>query len=313
MATRELSRRSRRSEEEDVDEYQEEEPRRGRSRRSYDDDDEAPRGRRSSRRDDDDEDEAPRGRRGRSRDDDEDQEPPRGRRSRSRDEDDDEPPRGRRSRRSDDDEGGSRRGGSKVIRNVGKGWGDFKSRRVRSGGDFEDQYKYPEKQEEIVKVFEDQPFAVVNEHWLDDMPKGKRKGYLCLGKDDCPICLRLGHKPKTYCYFNVIDMREGEEPVLKYWKVAPMIADILEDYNVSERTGPINRDDLYFSVRKTGGDKKGRVQVNVNPVKARDLEEDWGFKPFTSSELDEFDLFEQDDVLQFDTVQALRDVVDYLD
>jgi hypothetical protein len=306
MGQRSLNRRSRRDEPEDEayderDEYKDddadEEPprgRRGRSRRS-EDEDEAPRGRRSSRRDEDEDDEPPRGRRSsrRGRDDDDDEErTPRSTRRRGRDDDDaDDEPKGR-------------------SRNTGKGWGAYKSKRSETS-DFVKNYQLPEDQEEIVKVLDEEPFLVINEHWLDDLPKGHKKSHVCLG-EGCPAC-NAGDKAKTYVYFNVADLRDPDNPVVAPWKISPMTADVLENYAKSERTKPLNRDDLYFSIQKTGGGKKGRVTVNVHPVKARDLKEDWDIEPLSSKEVGEFVLFTEDDVVEYTSKSKLRELVNLLD
>lgn len=168
----------------------------------------------------------------------------------------------------------------------------------------------PEEDEEIIKILDDEPFSVYAEHWLDDK-KGK-KSYICIGKEDCPLCA-IGDKARVYSMFNILDLRDPENPVVVPWKVSSTVADVLEGYVKSDRTSPINRLDLYFSIRKTGGGNKGKVQTHLNPVKARDLEEDWDIAPFTQAELDEFDLFTEDDVLEFTSRGTLKAIADELD
>jgi hypothetical protein len=303
MAERSLNRRSRaRDEDEDYTE-----PDRGRA----DDGDEEPprRGRGRSRRDEDDQDEAPRGRRSRRDSDEDEDEAPRGRRSsrRSRDEDEDEP-RSRRSRSSRDDDEDEPRGSRGKPNSTSKGWSGFKAKRQETS-DYVKNYALPEDQEEIIKILDEEPFSNYAEHWLDEK-KGK-KSYVCIG-EDCPLC-NIGDKPRVYSMFNVLDLRDGEEPTVFPWKVSQTVTDVLEGYAKSERTSPINREDLYFSIRKTGGGKKGRVQTNLNPVKARDLEEDWGIVPFSGKELDAFPLYEEDDVLEFTSRKTLKVIADDLD
>lgn len=314
MAERTLNRRSRRRDESEEDQYDERDARddkddeepprrgRGRSRRDADDEDEAPRGRRSSRRsrDDDDEDEEPRrGRRSSRRDPDEDDDEPRSRRSssrRSRDDDEDDEPRGR------------GRGGN-APKNTAKGWGGYKAKRQETS-DYVKNYALPDKAPgEIIKIMDEEPFSVYAEHWLDE--KEGKKSYVCIG-EGCPLCA-IGDKPRVYLLFNVLDLRDPENPVVAPWKVSQTVGDVLEGFASNSKTSPINREDLYFSVYKTGGGKKGRVQTNINPVKARDLLEDWDIEPFTGKELDEFNLFEEDDVLEFTSKKTLRAIADSLE
>lgn len=278
MAQRTLNRRSRSRDADQYDEGQD---------RGHEPDDDAP---------------PPRRGRGRARSEEPADDEPRGRRSRRDDGDGDErePRSSRRSSREDDE--------APRSRNTSKGWGGFKNKREETS-DFVKNYSLPEVQEEIIKILDAEPFSVYAEHWLDDK-KGK-KSYVCIG-DDCPLCA-IGDKPRVYTMFNVLDLREGAEPKVYPWKVSQTVTDVLEGYAKSDRTSPIDREDLYFSIRKTGGGQKGKVQTHVTPVKARDLKEDWDIEPFSGAELDEFDLYEEDDVLEFTSRKTLKVIADDLD
>lgn len=291
MAREQLSRRSRRSRDEDEDEFDPTPDESGAIGRYDDEDEEPPRRRRGRSRRDDDEDEEPRrrsSRRSSRRDENDD------------DEDEDDEPRSRRSSRS---ERGSQRPSANAS---GKGWKAFKQKREERS-DYVKTYKLPEKDKEIIKILDDEPFSVYAEHWLDER-QGK-KSFVCIS-DDCPLC-NVGDKPRVYAMFNVVDLRD--DPVVMPWKVSQTVADVLEGYANDKKTSPINRDDLYFSVIKTGGGKKGRVQTNLSPVKARDLAEDWDIEPLTAAEIAKFDLFEEDDVIEFQSRKDLKRVADDLD
>lgn len=306
MAQRTLSRRGRRSE----DDYDDD--RKARYDDDEDDADDRPRGR-SRRRDEDDEDDRPaRGRRsGRDRDDeDEDDRPARGRSRRSRDEEDDKPrsrrassrrarddddddDRPRRSRRRDDDDrdrrprGRSDRGergsrGGATRSSVGKGWHGYEG--LPSGGDWVKTWAIPKKPT-LIKILDEEPFSTYAEHWLDEQ-KGK-KSFVCLG-EDCPLCDDLGDRPSGYALFNILDLTDPDHPKVEVWKTGKRVAGILRNYAEDKKTSPLNREDLYWSIFKSG-EKGGNVQTNLNPVKARDLLEDWDCDPFTDEELDEFE------------------------
>lgn len=286
-----------------------------RSRRSRDEDEEFEEGYDEPTQDDDEDDEPPRRRRGRSRrDEDEEDEAPRRRYRRSRDEEDDEDEAPRRSRRSsrdedEDDEPRSRRSSERPSGNVsGKGWKAFKQKREERS-DYVKTYKLPEKEAEIIKILDDEPFSVYAEHWLDE--RSGKKSFVCIG-DDCPLC-NVGDKPRVYAMFNIVDLRDPEDPVVLPWKVSQTVADVLEGYANDKKTAPINRDDLYFSAKKTGGGKKGRVQTNLNPVKARDLLDDWDIEPLTAAEIAKFKRFEEDDVLEFYSRSDLKKIARDLD
>lgn len=302
-----------------------EEPTRGRrSRRDDVDDEQEPtRGRRSRRDDIDDDyaDEEPprRGRRNRDEDDsrDADEAPSRGRRSSRRDEDAEERP-SRRGRRSDSSEDraprrGGRRSGDSDRRErpkvTGSGWGSFSQKRAsRSGGDWADEYK-PYDDRSLIKILDDEPFSVFRQHWINDLPQGVKKSYVCLEDAGCPLC-DIGERASTYALFNIVDLVDPEKPEVKVWKVSQTVADVLEEYAGEKKTSPLNRDDLYWSVWLTGRGKKGRSTVHVTPVKERDLEEDWDTLPFTPEEIDEFELFDEEKALFINDRESLEDLVE---
>lgn len=329
MAQRTLSRRGRRSED-DYDEYddhkatkyddedEDDRPRGRRRRRDGDDDDEPekPRGRSRSRsRDEDDEEDDDRPARGRSRrarDDGDDK--PRSRRasSRTRDADDDEDDRPRRSRRDDDDRDRRPRGRSDRGRGergsrgatsstVGKGWQGYEG--LPSGGDWIKTWAVPKKPT-LIKFLDGEPFSTYAEHWLDEQ-KGK-KSFVCLG-EDCPLCDELGDRPSGYALFNILDLTDPDHPKVEVWKTGKRVAGMLRNFADDKKTSPLNREDLYWSIFKSG-EKGGNVQTNLNPVKARDLVEDWDCEPFTDEELDEFEekLHTEEEIITISPRKDLR-------
>lgn len=321
MSTRTLNRRSRRDEA-----PAEEEPRRGRRSREDDHDEEPPRRGRRSRDDDDEADNEEPPRRGRrSRDEPDEDEAPKSRR-RARDEsdeydkdaDDDRPARSSRSSRSKDDEDeaprrgrGSRAEASPAGRSGGRGWKAFREKRETTTSDYVKNFKYPDE-ETLTKILDEEPFAVYTEHWLDELSGKKSFGCLSDLGEKCPLC-SIGDKPKVYAFFNLLDLSNPDNPVVKPWRVAPTTMDQLEKYAESNKTSPLNRDDLYWSVHKSGGGKAGRVQIHIHPVKERDLLDDWDTDPLTPEELDEFELFTEKDVTEYSSRKDLQEIADDLD
>lgn len=323
MATRTMSRRRRRDEEDEEtttrgsrssrrrDEDEQEEPTRGRrSRRDRDDeedeyDDEPPRRgrRRSEPSRDADEDDRPRRRSSRRDDDAEEDAPRRGRRSR-----DSEDRSSRRGSRRDDDEDRPRFKRPEGV--TGSGWKSFKEKKVERKGEWADEYK-PYDDRSLIKILDDEPFSVFRQHWINEVPKGVKKSYVCL-EDGCPLC-EIGDNASTYSLFNVIDLADPDNPVGKVWKVSQTVADTLEGYAGDKKTSPLNRDDLYWSVWMTGRGKKGKSTVHVTPVKERDLEEDWDTEPLSIEELDDFELFDEERALFINDRAFLEDLVDEYD
>jgi hypothetical protein len=268
--------------------------------------------RRRSREDDNDRDERPR--RGRSRDRDEEPEeerPSRGRRSsRSRDEDEDDRPR-RGSRGREDTSGGSRRRGT-------SGFGAYSSKKVSTGSSFADEFKPGANNKTLIKILDAEPFDSYNQHWIDDMPQGERKSYVCLddeeyfGSTDCPLC-EIGEKQKTFALFNVVDLSNPRKPEVKVWSASPAVTDFLERAAEEKKTSPINREDLYWEVELQ---KKGKkYQWVLTPIKARDLPEDFDIDPLEADEIEEFEEDRFDDrsaVTKVDSFDDLQDLADDL-
>lgn len=267
--------------------------------------------RRRSRRDEDEydeptaEEETPRRGRSRTRDEDDDARPARARRSRSHDEDEERPAR-RRSRDEhesdpDDDERKER-----FKKSVGSGWSGLDDRKV--SGDFPDNFK-PSEDAVLIKFLDDEPVVAWREYWLAG--KSGKKSYVQLADDD-PLA-QQGNKATAKAAFNIVSFAH-DEPVLKVWTVGQKVGEIIQGYAQESRTKPINREDLYFSVRRTGSQKKG-WNTTVNPVKERDLDEDWGIEPLSDDELADFEelAWDAEKVVHVNTWSELQTIADELD
>lgn len=273
------------------------------------DEDEAPR--RRSRRDENEDstDEAPRRSR-RSRDEDDQDEAPTRRRTSSRsrnDDDEDEAPRRRGSR-----EGGSSRRGSTG------GFSSYSQKR-RSNSSFAEEFKPEPNKPVLIKFLDAEPFDVYLQHWLDEMPTGTRKSYVCHDdeyfedfEDGCPLD-DIGDKPSTFALWNVLDLTNPRKPEVKVWKTSVTVTDKLERLATSDKTKPLDREDIYFEV--TMAKQKRKTEWDIQPVKARDLEEDFDIEPFDADELDDFKEKRFEDrkaVTQVDDYEALLEIAEGL-
>lgn len=205
---------------------------------------------------------------------------------------------------SDEDENEDTPRSSSVAK---RGFAAAKKAVADSGGDFGNEFKVPED-ETLIKFIEDEPFASVMEHWVDEITKGKRSFY-CLGdigpKKDCPLC-KVGHSPKAKVFFNVVEIT-GQEPLVTYLIAGPALFKKIEKEHEG-KGGPIDRH--YWRISKSGGGKKGPVVYSMSTVKARDLEDDYeldsaqvaaslkGLKPYSES------------LIKYPSKQILQDVVD---
>jgi hypothetical protein len=208
-----------------------------------------------------------------------------------------EAPASRRSRRpqedDEDDEPAPKVGG--------KGWGSYEKTKSATSS-FPENFKVT-GESVVVKILDDEPFLVFLQHWIER--KGKRS-WTCL-ENRCPLCDDAGDKPSQQVCFNVVDFTDPDDPQVKIWQFGPMVADILKNYSKDKKTSPINRDDLYFSVRKES--KNNKTNYYITPVKERDLLDDWDIDPLEEEDLEEFDGKAYDeDVLQVNTRSELKQV-----
>lgn len=208
--------------------------------------------------------------------------------------DEDEAPRSSRGRRQAEPE-----------RDTASGWGGYEKHKS-AGSDFPDNLVVTDEAI-LIKVLDDAPFAVYLQHWIER--KGK-KSFTC-NEENCPLCDDLGDKPKTQAMFNVVDYTDPDNPVVRPWTVGNLVANLFKNYAKDKKTAPINRDDLYWSVSKSGGGSKGRVAYQVTPVKERDLGDDWDMDPATEADLDKFDAAKYGkDLVQYSTRKQLQEIAD---
>lgn len=223
----------------------------------------------------------------------------RGRSTRDEEPEEDTRPSRRESRRPDRDE--ERR----PSRTGTGGWGTFEKKKSEHT-DFPDEYS-PDEEQRLIKFLDDEPFSNYQQHWIER--KGK-KSFTCL-EENCPLCDEVGDRPQLKVLFNIIDLADPDNPKLVIWKVGSQVAEQLKNFGKDSKTGPINRDDLYWSVSRSGGGKKGRVVTSLNPVKERDLESDWDTPPLSEEELDAFDKDAYDEsVVDWPTRKTLQDIAD---
>lgn len=230
------------------------------------------------------------------------------RRAAPRRDEDDEPRRGRgRSSRDEEDDGED---DSDAKESVGGGWGTWRQRRAETSG-FADEFKVEYKEKYLIMFLDDAPFAAFNEHWIDEMPKGKKKSYVCIGKKaGCPLCVVLGEDPKAQALFNVLEFIEtddGREPVLKVWKGGSGVVQEIE-----EQSEDVGLEGNYFKVSKSKSGKNGPTKYSVQHQKPRDVEEDpWNMDPLSDDEIEEWQGKRFDkSYVKMPSKKSLQDVAD---
>ena len=276
------------------------------TRRRSREDDENERDERPTRsrraRDEEPEDERPsRSRRSRARDEEpEDERPTRSRRARDEEPEDERPARSRRARSEGGrassgrrSRGGEESAGRGRNSRASKGFDAYASKK-RSTASFADEFKPADNTPILVKVLDAEPVDTFNQHWLDELPKGTKKSYMCRDDEyfedsetgrDCPLC-EIGEPAQTYSLINLLDLSNPDRPDVVVWKMSPPVTDKMLRLSSSDRTSPLDREDLYFEIEKVVKGKKTSWDIEV--VKARDLEEDFDLPPFEADELETF-------------------------
>jgi hypothetical protein len=152
---------------------------------------------------------------------------------------------------------------------IGTGWGS-------SGEERREVVKAPyidfkASSTKIVKILEGQPTARWKQHYI---PSQRPPFRYCL-QEDCPLC-DAGVKSSWNFLLSVVEMNDNTHEVRRWtfsWPVAEALkgfSDIL-DINDSER---------YFQLKHVKG-----TGIQVIPLKARDLYEDYGVEPLTHEEI----------------------------
>ncbi|MFV0135468.1 hypothetical protein ACLGIH_19990 [Streptomyces sp. HMX87] len=163
------------------------------------------------------------------------------------------------------------------------GWDDVDKVASAAGGG--DLYLKVTENRMVIKILSAGPFDVFASHWIDEIEDGS-KSVRCWGSPACPLCA-IGDKAKRFsACFDVVSLEDPEYPVLKVWDVGIKIARQLKEIATDEKRGPLNRSDLYFTIRKE--QKKRSVEYTLERVKERDLDEEYGVAPLDEEALRQF-------------------------
>jgi hypothetical protein len=155
------------------------------------------------------------------------------------------------------------------------GWGGMDKAAAGVGGDL---YLKVEEKDTVIKILDSEPFDNYVSHWVDEVEDGS-KSIRCWANADCPLC-SIGDKPKKFAAcFNVVSLADPKLPVLRVWEAGVKIARLLKEIALDEKKGPLNRADLYFSVKKVQKNKS--VEYVLERIRARDLEEEYAMPPLS--------------------------------
>jgi len=170
--------------------------------------------------------------------------------------------------------------------------------------EFAKDFKITETLQVIKFLDPDGPYAIYGFHFLTEKTEGQRS-YTCLGSG-CPICVRLNHKPeKKYAFSVAVLTPEGT--TLTKMVVSPLFFKSLHAAHHSP-AGPLSKN--YWAVARRG--QMQQTTYILNPVKGRDLQEDWSIDEATAeAAIAEMVPFTAESVIR-KSVEELNEVVDAL-
>ncbi|APC46348.1 hypothetical protein HWB05_gp086 [Streptomyces phage BRock] len=182
------------------------------------------------------------------------------------------------------------RSASRSIRSkaVGSGWGNSSSQSTRK------TEKAPfldlRNGRRLIKFLDEEPVVRFSRHWIQG--KGYSNCPVSLGTEDsCPLCDK-DHRPGQAFLMNVLDLtanpnNAGEYEVHTYTfgtEVKNKLISFLQD--PTGRYPSLNDEKWYWEIYQSTDGNTGRKTTNVMPIKARDVQDDFGIEPLTEYEIE---------------------------
>ena len=167
----------------------------------------------------------------------------------------------------------------------------------------------PETKVQMVKFIEATPYASYRRHWIDRVGVGRR-AYVCLESVSrpCPLC-DVGDRPSAVSAFNIIVVGDDGEGVLKSWDCGVKVTQMLKTFSNDPKIGPLHKPSLYFAVSKTETQQRQQTQTMAVPVRARDMEEDYGVPPLSDEDIERFQgKMYTNDIVQIPRASELEEV-----
>jgi hypothetical protein len=229
-----------------------------------------------------------------------------------------ESPRGRRGRSdAPADEPRSRNGSrgsndSVPKREPRRGWSGSKKTREESS-DYADRFKLPEDDYTLIIFLEDEPFDSANRHFIREIQG--QKSFICPGKNGPYRCAldAAGDKAMPIDYFNIAILEEGQDPVAKVWECGPGYSTEINNKQNSRAVGG-KLSNVYFEVKGIKAPSgKGATKLDMNVVRERDLENEWGVQPLSDEELAVLEKqMKSDGYVQYSSEKSLKEAADKL-
>lgn len=150
--------------------------------------------------------------------------------------------------------------------NLQSGW-EAANKTVMSSKTYTNDFKF-DTEPKLIKFLENAPFASYSQHWIE---RNGKKSFPCRMDLDgqCPLC-DIGDVPTGRAVFTVVNL--SEEPIVEMLTATSKLFNQLRDLNADKMTGPLDR--LFWRVSVSKVNKS--TSYNFQPIKLRDLQEDYG-------------------------------------
>ena len=152
---------------------------------------------------------------------------------------------------------------------IQSGWEAADKASAPAGG-YPVEFKFSDGDFQVIKFLDqDGPFAIYKQHFLSQITSGKRS-FVSLGAND-PLCVKIGSKPEDKKAFTIANLSAPGGPQRQMLIASPRLYKSLHAAHFSP-AGPLTKN--YRAISRTG--KMQSTVYHINPVKPRDLAEDWG-------------------------------------
>jgi hypothetical protein len=152
------------------------------------------------------------------------------------------------------------------------------------------------------------------QHWCDWMPK--KKSYVCIGAESCPLCA-IGDNPAQVTAYNVVDLRDPDNLRMYYLQAGKALEKdlaALDRKRGTQEYGELVDDGNYYSIIRMNNNKgdKGVAVTRLSKVKERDLVDDWATQALTDDQLQAFEekAWKPKDFITADSRDELQAVAD---
>lgn len=178
---------------------------------------------------------------------------------------------------------------------VNRGWGSPASSSSTTEAKREGvraPYLAVSKEKQIFHFLEDAPSVRFSRHYVGGRYQNCPESLGVLDGTDlkCPLC-ENGHVPNPAYMINVINVSDSSETDARKWSTRTFtfgkeVHDQLLSFLEEEKYQPIDQEKWYWHVYQVGGGNE-RKSTKLMPLKARDIEDDYGIIPLSEGELDE--------------------------